>query len=89
MSPLIVVHAHPSLLCDLDKDYRKLCFRDECVTAYMPDHQWDLLQQSLAAHSNGTDARQIPTAVVVEAGILVCCPPWANGLPHNLSETWS
>lgn len=44
---------------------------DECVSAYMPDHQWDLLQHSLSSHDNGTDPGQVPTAVFVEAGILV------------------
>ena len=45
--------------------------RDECVTAYMPDPQWDLLQQSLRAHNaNGSEA-DVATSVIVEAGVLV------------------
>ena len=49
--------------------------RDECVTAYMPDAQWDLLQQSLKAHTTNGSEADVATSVVVEAGVLVRSPP--------------
>jgi hypothetical protein len=40
----------------------------------MPDNQWNLVQQSLQAHGNGSDTSKIPTNVIVEAGFLVSLP---------------
>ena len=45
--------------------------RDECVAAYVPDHQWELLQQSLREHNQVAVQADVPTDVVVEAGLLV------------------
>ena len=45
--------------------------RDECVAAYVPDHQWELLQQSLKEHNQVAVQADVPTDVVVEAGLLV------------------
>lgn len=52
--------------------------RDECVTAHLPDQQWELVLQSLRASGNNeSQLNNIPAAVVVEAGVLVsrrwCC----------------
>lgn len=44
---------------------------DECVAAYVPDHQWELLQQSLKEHTVGAVQADVATDVVVEAGLLV------------------
>ena len=62
----------PMIPCSLGtREHVRLRGRDECVTAYMPQSQWDLLQQSLKAHSpNGSEA-DVATSVVVEAGVLV------------------
>ncbi len=50
--------------------------RDECVTARLPDAQWDLVLQSLrASGTNESQLHTIPAAVVVEAGLLVWAPP--------------
>lgn len=46
--------------------------RDECVTAHLPDQQWELILQSLqASGNNDSQLNNIPAAVVVEAGVLV------------------
>ena len=48
------------------------CIRDECVTAHLPDQQWELILQSLrTSGSNESQLNNIPAAVVVEAGVLV------------------
>lgn len=54
--------------------------RDECVAAYVPDHQWDLLQQSLKEHKEGVVQADVATDVVVEAGLLVrsCLHPYES-----------
>mmetsp|Transcript_14133 Transcript_14133/g.42658 ORF Transcript_14133/g.42658 Transcript_14133/m.42658 type:complete len:290 (+) Transcript_14133:354-1223(+) len=45
---------------------------DECVTARLPDAQWDLVLQSLrASGTNESQLHTVPAAVVVEAGVLV------------------
>jgi hypothetical protein len=45
---------------------------DECVTAHLPDQQWELILQSLRASGNNeSQLNNIPAAVVVEAGVLV------------------
>lgn len=44
----------------------------ECVSTYMPDAQWDILQQSLTAHSEpGQHQADVATFLVIEAGVLV------------------
>ncbi len=51
---------------------RSRCCRDECVSAHLPDQQWELVLQSLRASGNNeSQLHNIPAAVVVEAGILV------------------
>ena len=49
--------------------------RDECVSAYVPDHQWQLLQQSLREHEHGAAHGELPAEVVLEAGLLVRAAP--------------
>lgn len=50
----------------------RLACRDECVTAHIPDQQWELILQSLRASGNNeSQLNNIPAAVVVEAGVLV------------------
>lgn len=45
---------------------------DECVTTEVPDAQWELVVQSLrASGTNESQINAVPTAVTVEAGILV------------------
>ena len=50
------------------------------MAAYVPDHQWELLQQSLKEHHpvgpEGAAHADVPTDVVVEAGILVRTTPY-------------
>ncbi len=46
------------------------------MTARLPDSQWDLVMQSLrASGTNDSQLHAVPTAVVVEAGLMVRPPP--------------